>query len=97
MTNDFCIALHALVLPDHKAGALAAKGESTAIIEKSDKIYGRPCINVACIPTKSLEHSARLSAVQGGSFKEKSERHQKAVEKNADFPQCVEEKITIKR
>src|SRR5574344_1686960 len=61
------------------AGALAAKGESTAIIEKSSAMYGGTCINVACIPTKSLEHSARLSAAQGGNFTEKSERYSQAV------------------
>lgn len=61
------------------AGALAAKGESTAIIEKSSAMYGGTCINVACIPTKSLEHSARLSAAQGGNFTEKSARYSQAV------------------
>ena len=43
------------------AGALAAKGEKTALIERSDKMYGGTCINVACIPSKFLENSA-LSA-----------------------------------
>jgi pyruvate/2-oxoglutarate dehydrogenase complex dihydrolipoamide dehydrogenase (E3) component len=62
------------------AGALAAKGESTAIIEKSNKMYGGTCINVACIPTKSLEHSARLSFAQGGDFTAKAERYRNAVE-----------------
>src|SRR5574344_785442 len=62
------------------AGALASKGESTAIIEKSNKMYGGTCINVACIPTKSLEHSARLSFTQGGDFAAKAERYRNAVE-----------------
>lgn len=53
------------------AGALAAKGEKTALIERSDKMYGGTCINVACIPSKFLENSARLSAEAGGSFQEK--------------------------
>ena len=54
------------------AGALAAKGEKTALIERSDKMYGGTCINVACIPSKFLENSARLSAEAGGSFQEKA-------------------------
>ena len=62
------------------AGALASKGESTAIIEKSPKMYGGTCINVACIPTKSLEHSARLSFAQGGNFAAKAERYHNAIE-----------------
>ena len=47
------------------AGALAAAGKMVALVEKSPKRYGGTCINVACIPTKSLVHSAALSAAQG--------------------------------
>lgn len=36
------------------AGFLAKKGETVALIERSPKMYGGTCINVACIPTKSL-------------------------------------------
>ena len=36
------------------AGWLASMGEEVALIEKSKKMYGGTCINVACIPTKSL-------------------------------------------
>ena len=61
------------------AGALAGKGERTALIERSDKMYGGTCINVACIPSKFLENSARLSAAMGGSFQEKAERYQKTI------------------
>lgn len=61
------------------AGALASKGEKTAIIERSPAMYGGTCINVACIPTKSLEHSARLSLAAGGDFAHKAERYAQAV------------------
>jgi pyruvate/2-oxoglutarate dehydrogenase complex dihydrolipoamide dehydrogenase (E3) component len=33
---------------------LATKGESVAVIEQSKKMYGGTCINIACIPSKSL-------------------------------------------
>lgn len=36
------------------ASWLANQGEEVAVIEKSEKMYGGTCINVACIPTKSL-------------------------------------------
>jgi pyruvate/2-oxoglutarate dehydrogenase complex dihydrolipoamide dehydrogenase (E3) component len=36
------------------AGWLSSMGEEVAIIEKSKAMYGGTCINVACIPTKSL-------------------------------------------
>ena len=44
------------------AGALANAGRKVALIEKSDKMYGGTCINVGCIPTKSLVHSAGNAA-----------------------------------
>jgi len=61
------------------AGALAKAGQTVALIERSSMMYGGTCINVACIPTKSLENSARLSAAQGGGFEEKAERYRAAV------------------
>lgn len=33
---------------------LAKRGQTVAMIEKSDKMYGGTCINVGCIPSKSL-------------------------------------------
>ncbi|GGG18148.1 FAD-dependent oxidoreductase [Pontibacter amylolyticus] len=36
------------------AAWLAKKGEQVSLVEKSDKMYGGACINVACIPTKAL-------------------------------------------
>lgn len=40
------------------AAWLAKRGEEVAIVEKSDKMYGGACINIACIPTKSLIKNA---------------------------------------
>ena len=36
------------------AKTLATKGEEVLLIEESDKMYGGTCINVACIPSKTL-------------------------------------------
>lgn len=41
------------------AGTLARAGKRVAIIEQSAEMYGGACINVACIPTKALIHSAQ--------------------------------------
>ena len=54
------------------AGFLAKKGEKVALIERSEKMYGGTCINIGCIPTKTLVHSAHL-ARRDGSWKEKQE------------------------
>ena len=62
------------------AGAFAAAGKTVALVEKSPKMYGGTCINVACIPTKSLVHSAALSAAQGGTVSERAARSATAVD-----------------
>lgn len=61
------------------AGELSKAGQKTVLIERSSQMYGGTCINVACIPTKSLENSARYSARRGGTFEEKATRYQEAV------------------
>lgn len=40
------------------AGAAARKGLRVAVVEQSDAMIGGSCINVACVPTKALVHSA---------------------------------------
>ncbi|MEG0157345.1 MAG: FAD-dependent oxidoreductase, partial [Anaerovoracaceae bacterium] len=40
------------------AGYLAKQGERVAIIERDPQMYGGTCINVGCIPSKSLVTSA---------------------------------------
>lgn len=40
------------------AAYLATQGQDVAVIEKSEMMYGGTCINVACIPTKSLVTNA---------------------------------------
>ena len=63
-------------------GALAKQGKRVALIEKSKKMYGGTCINVGCIPSKSLVHSAAEVPAEL-SFAQKRELYAKAVaEKN---------------
>jgi len=40
---------------------LGQKGVKTALIERSAEMIGGSCINVACIPTKTLISSARAA------------------------------------
>ena len=42
------------------ASELAAHNRKVALIERSDKMYGGTCINVGCIPTKTLIHQAKM-------------------------------------
>ncbi|VEU58591.1 dihydrolipoyl dehydrogenase family protein [Mycoplasmopsis gallinacea] len=42
------------------ANKLGSQGQKIALIEKDPKMYGGTCINVGCLPTKSLVHDAKL-------------------------------------
>lgn len=61
------------------AGALAKIGEKVALIEKSANMYGGTCINVGCIPSKSLVRSSMLSNISGGNFEDKALRYKEAI------------------
>lgn len=62
------------------AGDLANRGLKVALVEKSNKMYGGTCINVACIPTKSLENSA--SNVRNiNSWNDAQIEYEKAIDK----------------
>ncbi|WP_058234756.1 FAD-dependent oxidoreductase [Devriesea agamarum] len=41
------------------AATYAARGRRVAIVEQSDQMYGGTCINIGCVPTKALVHSAQ--------------------------------------
>ena len=62
------------------AAALADKGRRVAMIEKSDRMYGGTCINIACIPTKTLAHEAKLlSGREERDFAQKTADYARAV------------------
>ena len=50
-----------LIIGFGKGGKTLAKfasgqGKSVAVVEKSQKMYGGTCINIGCIPSKTLVH-----------------------------------------
>lgn len=64
------------------AGFLAGKGQKVALIEESDKMYGGTCINVGCIPSKSLVNSVeRLENKDLSTFAERKDYYEKSVDK----------------
>lgn len=71
------------------ANALGNAGRKVALIEQSEKMYGGTCINVGCIPTKSLVHSAR-EASRG--CKTGREAYAKAVKKKSMLVEKLREK-----
>ncbi|MGO1043500.1 dihydrolipoyl dehydrogenase family protein [Clostridioides difficile] len=62
------------------AGDLANRGLKVALVEKSNKMYGGTCINVACIPTKSLENSAN-NVRNINSWNDAQIEYEKAIDK----------------
>ena len=47
------------------AAHAAGHGQKVAVVEQSTKMYGGTCINIGCIPTKTLIHDG----IEGNSFK----------------------------
>lgn len=64
------------------AGKLAASGKTVAMIEQDPGMYGGTCINVGCIPSKSLVTSA--FRVQPGE-----------KDRNAAYREAIEEKRRV--
>ena len=63
------------------AGKLAAEGKKVALIEKDSMMYGGTCINVGCIPSKSLVRSAGIAALSPEtSWEEKRAWYKSAIE-----------------
>jgi pyruvate/2-oxoglutarate dehydrogenase complex dihydrolipoamide dehydrogenase (E3) component len=55
------------------AAWLANQGRQVALIETSEKMYGGSCINIACIPTKSLIVSGEKELSYQTAYEEKNE------------------------
>ena len=64
------------------AADLAGRGWKVAMIERNDKMYGGTCINIGCIPTKTLIHQANDTACLTHGDKAAEKRHYtEAIEK----------------
>ena len=61
------------------AGKLAAAGKRVALVEQDPNMYGGTCINVGCIPSKSLITSA-AKADPAAPLSQRAERYRAAVE-----------------
>ncbi len=62
------------------AAFLADRGQSVALVERSDAMYGGACINIACIPTKAMIHEAHKAVCRGlETFADKAAAYKAAV------------------
>ncbi|MGL5681859.1 MAG: FAD-dependent oxidoreductase [Marinifilaceae bacterium] len=75
------------------AASLALKGQSVAIIERSDKMYGGTSINTGCIPSKTLIHLAQDSRKRNeSSFREKRKCYKRAIDRKDEIVSLLRER-----
>ena len=55
------------------ASYLGKHDQKVALIEKSNQMYGGTCINVGCLPSKSLVKNAELAVLKDGDFNIKAD------------------------
>ena len=67
-------------------GFLAKKGEEVTLIEKDPSMYGGTCINVGCIPSKSLITSATLPSTS------KEKHYEEAIQEKRRLVSFLREK-----
>lgn len=59
---------------------LSNRGWQVAIVERSNKMYGGTCPNIACIPTKALVHEAEISnLLYYGNFPKQANMYKQAI------------------
>ena len=73
------------------AGRLAKEGEKVALAEKDSTMYGGTCINVGCIPSKSLINSASKVKCMAGREKQ-SVLYSKAVKEKRRVVEMLRKK-----
>ncbi len=57
---------------------MAKRGLSVAVVEQSTQMYGGTCINIGCIPTKTLVYAAKQAKTKT-SWEEKQNHYSRAV------------------
>lgn len=83
--KDMNKTFDAIIIGFGKAGKtlavdMAGRGKSVAMIEQSSKMYGGTCINIGCIPTKTLVHLAKeASTMPDRSYDEKNDFYCEAI------------------
>lgn len=75
------------------AGKLAGSGKKVAMVEKSAGMFGGTCINVGCIPSKSLVRSSGLAGfAASGGWDEKAAWYRDAIQEKRRLTGMLREK-----
>ena len=77
------------------AAELAKRKLDVAVVERSEKMYGGTCINIGCIPTKTLVHAAK-HADKDASWEVKKAYYRQSLQgRKRSSLSCVRRTITI--
>lgn len=72
---------------------LAKRGWKVAMVERSSGMYGGTCINIGCIPTKTLVHLAKEAEQhQFKSFEQKADFYRQSMEKKEKLTTALRDK-----
>src|SRR5574344_1939210 len=75
------------------AAEFAKRGKKVAIIERSAGMYGGTCINIGCIPTKTLVHQAKLAEqLSDAPFEERAAFYARSIAKKRDVCDFLRQK-----
>mgnify|MGYP001462421786 CR=1 FL=1 len=74
-----------------KGGKTLAGALARASGKRSDKMYGGTCINIGCIPTKTLVHAAKL-APHGVSWTDQKNYYAQAIRQKEDVVSLLRQK-----
>ena len=75
------------------AAELSNRGWKVAIVERSEKMYGGTCINVGCIPTKTLVHEAENSVLlYHDEYKKQANFYKQAIARKDKLTSFLREK-----
>lgn len=74
------------------AGYLGNHHKQVALIEESNEMYGGTCINVGCIPSKSLVNSSTMISKQNLSLEERRRMYEEAIDEKIRVVSFLREK-----
>lgn len=88
----------AIIIGFGKAGKtlateFAKREMDVAVIEQSDKMYGGTCINIGCIPTKTLVHQAKMASTNSNAgFDERAVFYRNAIKTKENVIEALRNK-----
>ncbi|WP_302314451.1 FAD-dependent oxidoreductase [uncultured Parabacteroides sp.] len=75
------------------AADLGSRGWNVAVVERSKEMYGGTCINIGCIPTKTLVHLSKVAQYSHfTTFEQYADAFHKAIEEKRKITAALRQK-----